>query len=266
MFAVCPVCREALCVSGSSLKCINGHCFDFAKDGYVNLLRSNRAGDSIGDNRSMAVSRRELLSKGYYSALSAALCEIVPSYKKSGTLLDICCGEGYYSSCLAAALPDFDISGFDISREMVRLAAKRKCRADFYVANMTDIPFADKTFDVGVHLFAPFCAPEFSRVLKDDGVLFSVVSGERHLFAYKELLYDKPYLNDEAPPEAPGFELVRKIKVCDEITLDNADDIQALLKMTPYYYHTPSAGLKKLEQLSTLTTPVEFVIFVYKKG
>ncbi len=266
MLAVCPVCRLPLAFDGGSLICSNGHCFVRSKDGYVNLLRANRTGSEIGDNRDMALSRRKLLSKGYYSVLSSALCELIPTYKKSGALLDICCGEGYYSECLARALTDFDVTGFDISKEMVRLAAKRRCRADFYVANMTDIPFADKSFDAAVHLFAPFCSREFARVLKDDGILFSVVSGERHLFAYKELLYDKPYLNDEAPPEAPDFELIEKIKVSDNILLDDRDDIMSLLKMTPYYYHTPSEGLKKLETLEKLTTPVEFVIFVYRKG
>lgn len=266
MHVICPVCREKLFVCGGSYKCSNAHCFDIAKEGYVNLLRANKAGENIGDNRSMALCRRDVLSKGYYAALSNALCKLIPQHKVHGELLDICCGEGYYTACMAEALSDFDISGFDISREMVRLAAKRKCRAGFFVANMTDIPAENQQFDVLTHLFAPFAAEEFARVLKDDGVLFSVVSGEKHLWELKKVLYDTPYFNDEAPPPADSFTLVDTIKIKDTITLKSNEDIMALLKMTPYYYHTPTKGLERLSALDTLNTTVEFVIFVYKKG
>lgn len=266
MRTVCPVCREELTLSGHSYKCSHSHCFDIAKEGYVNLLRSNRAGENIGDNRSMALCRREVLSKGYYSSLSGTLCELIPNYKAGGELLDVCCGEGYYAACMAQALPSFGITGFDISKEMVRLAAKRKSRAEFFVANMTGIPVADKSFDVVTHLFAPFCSEEFSRVLKDDGVLFSIVSGENHLLELKNILYDTPYRNDEAQPEAKDFRLIEKVKISDKITLTSGEDIMSLLRMTPYYYHTPTEGLNRLSALSSLTTSVEFVIFVYRKG
>lgn len=266
MQIVCPVCREALTLSGNSYKCPNAHCFDVAKEGYVNLLRANKAGENIGDNRSMALCRRDILSKGYYSVLSGALCELIPKYKREGELLDVCCGEGYYTSRMAQSLPSFHISGFDISKEMVRLAAKRRSTARFFVANMTDIPVPAQSCDVVTHLFAPFCSEEFSRVLKDDGVLFSVVSGEKHLLDLKKILYDTPYVNDEAQPEAKDFRLEEKIKVGGEITLASSEDIMSLLRMTPYYYHTPTDGLNRLSALDSLTTAVEFVIFVYKKG
>lgn len=266
MIIRCPVCRAAFSRLGNSYICEKKHCFDLAREGYVNLLRGGRAGSDIGDNRSMALCRRDVLSKGYYGALSRMLCEVIPAYKAGGDLLDVCCGEGYYADCMADALASFSVSGFDISKEMIRLAAKRNCNAQFFVANMTDIPVADNSVDVITHLFAPFCSGEFARVLKDDGVLFSVVSGERHLFELKEVLYDTPYLNDEAEPDAIDFKLVKKIKVNDRITLGCRDDIMSLLKMTPYYYHTPTEGLNRLSALTTLSTTVEFVIFVYKKG
>ena len=265
MDLLCPVCGKRLEERGRSRFCENSHCFDTAKEGYVNLLCGTKAGEGIGDNKEMALSRRDFLSKGYYAPLADALCEIVRRSKTGGELLDICCGEGYYTAYMAEKLPSFTVSGFDISKEMIKLAAKRKSRASFFVANMTDIPVADKCADVVTHLFAPFCAAEFSRVLKDDGVLLSVVSGEKHLYSLKSVLYEKPYMNDEAPPDADGFVLLDKVKVSAEICLSSNADIMSLLRMTPYYYHTPSEGLRRLEALSTLTTETEFVIYVYKK-
>ncbi|MBQ2759587.1 MAG: methyltransferase domain-containing protein [Clostridia bacterium] len=262
---LCPVCNAPLERVDNSYKCQSSHSFDISKEGYVNLLTSSKAGDKTGDNKDMAKNRCKVLSAGYYELLACGLVEKIKSLYTNGELLDICCGEGYYSAFAAEKLPGINVYGFDLSKEMIRLAAKRKSRAQFFVANMKKIPFADESFDVVLHLFAPFNSAEFARVLKKDGMLISVVSGERHLFGLKEVLYDNPYINDEAPPDAPEFVLSEKIKLCGKISIDSAEDILSLLKMTPYYYHTPSSGLERIEKYSSLETETEFVLFVYRK-
>ena len=231
----------------------------------MNLLTSSKAGDKTGDNKDMAKNRRKVLNAGYYELLADGISEKIKAHYTTGKLLDICCGEGYYSAFVAERLPQMNVYGFDLSKEMVRLAAKRKSNAQFFVANMKKIPVADESFDVVMHLFAPFNSSEFARILKKDGMLISVVSGERHLFGLKEVLYEKPYLNDEAPPEAPDFELKEKIKLQGKINIGSTEDILALLKMTPYYYHTPTSGLERIENCKTLETETEFVLFVYQK-
>ena len=65
MMFICPVCREAFQRYGNSYKCRNGHCFDIAKQGYVNLLTGSKGGNH-GDNRLMTSARRAFLNKGYY--------------------------------------------------------------------------------------------------------------------------------------------------------------------------------------------------------
>ena len=68
---ICPVCGENLTESGKSYICPKGHCFDKAKEGYVNLLTSShKPGSAIGDNKDMAVNRRDFLTKGYFDALA----------------------------------------------------------------------------------------------------------------------------------------------------------------------------------------------------
>ena len=47
----CPVCGEKLNIFGKTLKCDNNHSFDFAKQGYVNLLLTSKSGDKKGDSR-----------------------------------------------------------------------------------------------------------------------------------------------------------------------------------------------------------------------
>ena len=258
---ICPVCGENLIRAERTQKCPNGHSFDIAKEGYVNLLLTSKKGDSMGDDRISARKRRDFLNCGYYSPLKDALVSLFAD--KSGTLLDICCGEGYYTSALAEN-ENLRVYGFDLSREMVRLAAKRG-KAEFFVANMASIPVSDSSFDYAVHLFAPFNEKEFARILKSGGRLYTVVPGSHHLFGLKEKIYDEPYLNDEKLPETEILKLVSRRKISAEIELKTAEDIEAVFRMTPYYFHTSEKDKAKISNLGSLKTPIEFVIGEYEK-
>ena len=261
----CPVCSETIWIDNNSYVCKNRHSFDIAKEGYVNLLSgSHRAGNLIGDNRDMAYSRQSFLSKGYFDALTNQLKICFDGFGFDNSIvLDICCGEGYYSSKLAANFP-YQFYGFDISKNMIRIAAKKKSPVTYFVANMAHLPINDSCFDIAFHLFAPFHNDEFSRVIKMDGYLISVIPGRRHLFELKQIMYENPYENDEQPPVADNFTLIDKIHVSDTITLNNSQDIMSLLKMTPYFYHTFDAGKAKLNAFSSLTTEIEFSVLIYK--
>ena len=225
----CPVCSEKLNITPSGMACGNRHCFDRAKEGYVNLLRGNRPGSERGDSREMALSRRAFLNRGYYEPLADAVAGVLAENTAAGGhILDICCGEGYYTEKLCRCLPDRKYLGFDISREMVRLGAKRKCGADFFVANLGDIPLGDGSVDGAVHIFAPFNSSEFSRILKPDGCLLSVFPGRDHLMGLKRRLYEVPYPNDESGQETGDLVVKDRIRVKYEAELTSAEDIFAL--------------------------------------
>ena len=262
----CPVCGADLLWEQTRCICPAGHSFDVARDGYVNLLGGNRPGEATGDSADMARSRRDFLSKGHFAPLAKAVDDCLAEFcPPDGNVLDICCGEGYYTAELAKR-SGRHFYGFDLSRQMVRLAAKRKCGAVFFVANLAAIPVADGSADFAFHLFAPFHSREFARVLKPGGMLVSAIPGREHLMGLKELLYDKPYPNDETPPDAGNLSLVQTRRVRADLLLTDRADIRALLKMTPYFYHTPAAGLARLEAAEMLQTPIEFVLLVYKKA
>ena len=261
MMLLCPVCGKELNQAERVARCENGHCFDIAKEGYINLLLGSKSGNKMGDDKHSARCRRDFLNKGYYAPLRDALCRIFAD--KTGTLLDICCGEGYYTSALAEN-PKLDVYGFDIAREMVRLAAKRG-KGTYFVANMASIPMADASFDHAVHLFAPFKESEFSRILKPGGDLYTVIPGADHLFGLKSAVYDTPYRNDEKLPQTESLQLVSTEKVTAMITLQSPEDIESVFRMTPYYFHTSETDRKKLLAYETLETPVEFLIAHFKK-
>lgn len=267
---LCPVCGDMLLEDERGAHCAAGHRFDRAREGYLYLLRSSKSGDSMGDPKAQARSRRDFLNRGYYAPLRDAMVglarERVAACAASGEaplhLLDICCGEGYYTSAMGA-VPGVEAYGFDLGKEMVRLAARRG-GASYFVANMKAIPVADGTFDMVTHLFAPFNEREFARVLAPEGSLFTVVPGARHLFGLKEVLYDTPYLNDEKLPQTELLELVGTRKVAAQITLASQADIEAVFQMTPYYYRTRPADRERLAGLDTLKTDIEFVIAEYR--
>ena len=258
---ICPVCGNPLEFENRVARCSMGHCYDISKEGYINLLRSSKSGDMIGDDKASARCRRDVLNKGYYAALRDALCRYFE--ERQGSVLDICCGEGYYTAALAEN-KNLQVYGFDISREMVRLAAKRGgCR--FFVANMASIPIAEESIDYAIHLFAPFQEASFARVLRPGGRLITVIPGRRHLWGLKQTLYETPYENDEQLPSTTTLKLVNSLKVTASIVLSSQEDIQAVFRMTPYYFHTAPKDKEKLLALNTLETTVEFLLAEYEK-
>lgn len=263
---ICPVCREPLSLTDRSYKCINNHSFDIAREGYVNLLTgSHKDGSLIGDNKEMARSRKVFLEKGYFDPLKNFLVSYInENTDKNSVTADICCGEGYYSHCVKSETGR-EVCGFDISKEMVKLAGKRKNGNTYFVANLARIPLETESIDLAFHLFAPFQEKEFHRILKKNGTIITVVSGENHLFELKEILYDTPYKNDEKPPETEKLLMRDKIKVTEKVLLRSEEDIDALFRMTPYYYHTKPEDKKKLNGINQLEVTLDFAVYCFIK-
>ena len=254
---ICPVCGNKLAKNERMYICEKSHSFDTAKEGYVNLLAGkHKAGELIGDNRDMARARRTFLEKGYYDFLADELCKYISADDK---LLDISCGEGYYTDYMRRKT-GADVRGFDISKEMIRLAAKKYKEVEFFVANIARIPVQSESIDVAVQICAPFSEKEFARVLKKDGILLSVVPGKRHLWGLKELLYEKPYENNEDNAEYECLKKIDSVTINTKVTLSGQDEIMSLFAMTPYYYKTSEKDRQKLENTESLTTELEFVI------
>lgn len=242
-----------------SLRCLMGHNFDKAKEGYVNLFIKNGSGKRHGDDKLMVNARKDFLNKGYYAPLRQKLGEILG---EGNTVLDAGCGEGYYTSLFAEKNM---VCGIDISKDALKYAAKNCKNSAFAVASIAEIPLADKSVDRVINIFAPESLKEFSRVLKKDGRFITVQPLENHLFELKEKVYNKPYKNPSPLLEKEGFELISTEKIKYEICLDNNEDIVNLFKMTPYYYKTSAKDQQKLQNLNTLTTTIEFFVAVYGK-
>ena len=98
----CPLCHAPLSRSDNHYSCPQRHQFDLAKEGYVNLLpvQFKRSRDP-GDSAEMMQARRAFLDAGHYRPLRDAIAERLRHYAPTD-LLDIGCGEGYYTHAFAA--------------------------------------------------------------------------------------------------------------------------------------------------------------------
>lgn len=268
----CPVCQKPLQRRDNSLLCSSGHGFDIAGKGYVNLLLSqDKHSKDPGDNKEMAQSRKRFLDKGYYRPLAEGLCNVFGLLlgNHSSVLLDAGCGDGYYTHTLHNALKesgrDFIIYGMDISKEAIRLAAGRNKEIAFLVASLFKLPLPDQTVEGILNVFAPACDNEFSRVLKKDGRLVTVIPGKNHLIELKSVLYDKPYVNDEKGPELPSFVSEDQVHITNIVEIQTSSDLMDLFTMTPYYWKTPKEGLERLNKLTNLKITTDFIIGIHKK-
>ena len=117
-----------------------------------------------------------------------------------------------------------------------------------------------------INLFAPYDGKEFSRVLKTGGLLVRAFPAERHLWELKCAVYDTPYENEIDTMELDGFESVSKKCITFPLSLTKNEEIDALFKMTPYYYKTSREGQARLATLENLQTHAEFYLVIYKKS
>ena len=165
MELICPICGETLCREDRQYRCEKRHSFDIARQGYVNLLPvQQKRSLHPGDTREQVLSRRTFLDAGYYSPIAETLCETALELGATGPILDIGCGEGYYSARLAAALGT-ELTGLDISKEAVRRAAAKYKNALWLCGTAAHLPVASGSAGIVTSLFALTMPGEFNRVL-----------------------------------------------------------------------------------------------------
>lgn len=267
----CPICAAPLDRRDKTFRCPSGHSFDIAREGYVHLLPPNQKHSALpGDDREMVLARRDFLSRRYYQPLLYTICSRILAFSgEAPVILDTGCGEGWYTagvfSALQAAGKRPRMAGTDISKFALRTAARRERRVEFAVASSYRLPLEDGSADILLNCFSPLALEEFQRVLRPGGTFLYVVPGPRHLWALKEVLYDRPYPNEEKETPYEGFAYREVVPVDGKIVLGSREDIRNLFRMTPYFWKTPKAGAERLTALESLETEISFRIHVFEK-
>jgi len=181
----CPLCRSGFTVAAGALACRNGHRFDVAREGYVNLLGSGRRRPAAGgDSPAQLRYRAEFLSAGHLDAVAAMVAaHIERSLRGPACVLDAGSGTGHHHARITATLTGPVIGlGLDISRNAARRAARRWPAPAFAVADLWgEWPVHDAVTDLVISIFAPKNFLEMARVLRCGGWLALVYPGPEHL-------------------------------------------------------------------------------------
>ena len=265
MELLCPVCGEKLNKVDRAWLCPNRHSFDIARQGYVNLLTVQQKHSlNPGDTREQVLSRRSFLEAGYYAPILETLTETAKELGITGPILDVGCGEGYYSARLARTL-DAELVGLDISKEAVRCAAAKYKGPTWLTATAAHIPVEKGSAQLVTSLFALTLPEEFSRVLRDDGYYFQVLACQDHLLGLKSVIYPELNLKEkDSVPELPGFALVKSVPIRFSFTVEG-EQIQNLFSMTPHVFRIGKEGAERLRNTKTLTDTASCVLNVYRK-
>ncbi|EHG6167644.1 23S rRNA (guanine(745)-N(1))-methyltransferase [Escherichia fergusonii] len=264
----CPLCHQSLTQTQTSYVCPQRHQFDVAKEGYVNLLpvQHKRSRDP-GDSAEMMQARRTFLDAGHYLPLREAIVAILTEQlsKNASAILDIGCGEGYYTHAFADAVPAVTTYGLDVSKVAIRAAAKRYSQVKFCVASSHRLPFADACMDAIIRIYAPCKAEELARVVKPGGLVITATPGPHHLMELKGLIYEQVRLHDPHTEVLEGFNLVKGISLSYPMHLKGSEAV-ALLQMTPFAWRAKTEVWEELATKAIFDCQTDFNLHIWQRS
>lgn len=263
---ICPVCGAQLHTDTAPWRCENGHAFDRARQGYVNLLLAHQKHAlHPGDTRDQVAARKRFLDQGFYVPIRDTVIDLLqPVLPAQPAILDAGCGEGYYGAAVADTL-QADLWGVDISKDAVRYAAVRCKNAHWITASAAHLPFPNGSFDAVMSMFALTMDEEFARILKPGGLFLQVLAGEDHLLGLKKIIYPELLRREKHHPVPAGFEPVSRKVLEFDFTLTEHQQVQDLLSMTPHFWRITKEGARAAAQTEHLTDTAQVLFYLYRK-
>ena len=259
----CPICQENLTLVESSLKCNNRHSFDLAKFGYVNLAPQIK--QSANYDKKNFQNRQQILEAGFYQAILEVVSDLLSNSKNAKTILDIGCGEGFYSRKLQERHPDKTFYAFDISKDSVQIAAKSEPNwaVNWFVGDLARLPIKDASMDILLDIFSPANYGEFRRVLSKDGILIKIIPTKNHLKEIRQKVQDqltnKDYSNQDIKDHFQERFTILSSQTASLTKTITANQLQALLSMTPLLFHIDQTKID-WSQLTEITIEAEILV------
>ena len=259
----CPICQENLTLVESSLKCEHRHSFDLAKFGYVNLAPQIK--QSANYDKENFQNRQQILEAGFYQAILETISDLLATKPSAKIILDIGCGEGFYSRKLQEANSDKIFYAFDISKDSVQIAAKSEPNwaVNWFVGDLARLPIKDASMDMLLDIFSPANYGEFQRVLSKDGILIKVIPTENHLKEIRQMVQDqltkKDYSNLDIKEHFQEHFNIQSSQISSLTKPITAEQRQALLSMTPLLFHVDQTKID-WSQLTEITIEAEILV------
>jgi len=249
---LCPVrdCHLALVREGRRVFCEQGHSFDVARSGYLNLLQpQERRSSQPGDTVAAIAARRRLHDQGVTAPLHHAIAETMAA-APDDVVLDAGCGDGFYLGTTALDA-GFSAHGVDISVPAVDAAARRYPGCEWIVANADRfVPYADGSFSIVMSITARMNASEFRRVLREDGRLLVGVPSPEDLVELRGAGRDRVPRTLET--FAQQFTLIDQRRVTTTANLDAAAVRDVLLSIYRPMRRQPAEAMRVTFSLDLL--------------
>ena len=259
----CPICQENLTLLETSFKCCNRHSFDLAKFGYVNLAPQIK--QSANYDKENFQNRQQILEAGFYQAILEDISNLLATNPSAKTVLDIGCGEGFYSRKLQESHSEKTFYAFDISKDSVQIAAKSEPNwaVNWFVGDLARLPIKDASMDILLDIFSPANYGEFRRVLSKDGILIKVIPTKNHLKEIRQRVQDqltnKDYSNQDIKNHFQEHFTILSSQTASLTKTITAEQLQALLSMTPLLFHIDQSKID-WSQLTEITIEAEILV------
>ena len=259
----CPICQENLTLLETSFKCCNRHSFDLAKFGYVNLAPQIK--QSANYDKENFQNRQQILEAGFYQAILEDISNLLATNPSAKTVLDIGCGEWFYSRKLQESHPDKTFYAFDISKDSVQIAAKSEpdWAVNWFVGDLARLPIKDASMDILLDIFSPANYGEFRRVLSKDGILIKVIPTKNHLKEIRQKVQDqltnKDYSNQDIKNHFQEHFTILSSQTASLTKTITAEQLKALLSMTPLLFHIDQSKID-WSQLAEITIEAEILV------
>lgn len=267
----CPICQNQMqVVNLKSIICSNNHTFDFAKQGYINML--NRADKSQYD-KDLFVARHDIITdSNLYDVLHERISEIMKKnmrkLNKDTLILDAGSGEGSHLQKVLEKCETDGLTGIgiDISKEGIRLAASNYKAAIWVVGDLAKTPIKNDALQVILNILSPANYQEFKRILSPEGLMIKVVPGPHYLKELREVLFDdtdkRSYENAEtvslfkAHFQSVNIENLKFKKQLSQNELKN------LIRMSPLTWNAELEDILELESRDTFEITIDLDVLI----
>lgn len=251
----CPACGERLGREPGRYRCENGHHYDRARQGHVNLLPQGRRRES-GDSAQMLQARRRVFQAGNYAPVAAGIAQLWSGPDRP-LVLDVGCGEGYYLRSIDAAI-GARCYGIDIAKAAAAMASHAHPDGAYAVANSYRLPVLDASADLVLKVFAPADGAEISRVLAPDGVVIEAIPGPAHMQELRRLIYRTDREHDDAfSAAAPGLLRMQSATAVQSTLHLGGERLLDLVQMTPYWHHADDQLRQRLGAIEDMPVTLD---------
>lgn len=270
----CPICNGQMhMINIQSLVCSNRHCFDLAKQGYVNLLSLTK---KTKYDKRMFEFRRMISKSGLFDPLNTVISDKIINQLRTNeqtSILDAGCGEGSNLTKIQENLCHKSTNsvlavGIDISKEGISSAAAEYSNAIWCVADIANCPFTSHGFNFILNILSPANYSEFQRLIADDGMVIKVIPGRDYLKELRDIFYEgseKQVYSNELTLDhfKQHFEVTDVERVRYQVNLGETY-IEPLLGMTPLSWGTTTERMQKIQEIKLQQVTMDFKILIGK--